>query len=91
MRIGDQCVFVRYRRTIRPGARVFEGGDIIVATQKVGDVTWVFHGVDSHGAVVPWLRDQLDLEEFVRLRHAPMISHLPGPPPATSDDLGSLL
>jgi hypothetical protein len=40
--------------------------------------------------VVPWLRDQLDLEEFVRLRHAPLISHLPGPPPTTSDDLGPL-
>lgn len=90
MRIGDQCVFVRYRRTIRPGARVFEGGDLIVATQKVGDVTWIFHGVDSQGAVVLWLRDRLDHDEFVRLRHASMISNLPGPPPATSDDLVSL-
>lgn len=90
MRIGDQCVFVRYFRTIRPGVRVFKSGNIIVATQKIGDVTWIFYGVDSHGAVVPWLRDRLDHQEFVRLRHAAMISRLPGPPSATSEDLGSL-
>ena len=90
MRIGDQCVFYRYRRAIRPGARVFEAGDVIVATQKTGDVSWIFYGLDSRGVVVPWLRDRLDHDEFVRLRNAPIISDLPLPPPATADDLGSL-
>lgn len=77
MRIGDQCVFVRYRRTIRPGGRVFEVGDIIVATEKIGDVSYIFHVVDGQGAVVPWLSDTLYQDEFVRLRHAPMISRFP--------------
>lgn len=79
MRVGDQCVFVRYRRTLRPGSRIFEPGDRIVATEKTGDVSWVFHGVDADGAYVPWLRDQLYHDEFVRLRHADMISRLPAP------------
>lgn len=84
MRVGDQCVFFRYRRTIRPGARIFAPGDIIVATEKTGDVSWIFHGVDADGAYVPWLCDQLHLDEFVRLRYAPMISKLPGPVGSTA-------
>lgn len=77
MRVGDQCVFVRYRRKIRPGGRVFEPGDIIAASAKTSDVSYIFHVVDSQGAVVPWLCDTLYQDEFVRLRHAPMISSLP--------------
>ena len=56
---------------------MFENGDIIVATEKTGDVSYIFHVVDSHGRAVSWLRDELYHDEFVRLRHAPLISELP--------------
>ena len=76
-RLGEQCVFVRYRRTIRPGSRVFEPGDIIVMTHKSEGGLTVFHGVDGFGACVPWLHDTLHHDEYVRLRNTPMISAIP--------------
>lgn len=79
VRVGEQCVFIRYRRTIRPGSRVFEPGDVIVMTHKSEGGLTVFHGVDGFGACIPWLRDTLYHDEYVRLRNAPMISAIPRP------------
>lgn len=76
MRIGDQCVFIRYRGNLRSGTRVFEPGDVVVATDRTGDVSFIFQGVDSRGEVIPWLRDTLHSDEYVRLRYAPLIANL---------------
>ena len=77
MRVGDVCVFIRYKRQIRPGARVFEPGDVIVAVEREDDCRYAFQVITKDRQIVAWLRDTLQPDEYVRVRMAPVIATLP--------------